>query len=100
MAPPHAPPHVPLSELASAVHAAVEKVLAQKGLHLPIWCGVLPPADFANEATARNIAAELAKEAGGVRVTPSVGTVSATAGAQALTHPRIIGLVFDPHTAK
>jgi hypothetical protein len=91
---------VPLNDLATAVQAAVQKVLNEKGVHYPIWCGVFPPVELATEANAQKIAAEIGREAG-VKVTASVGQVSAAAGAQhALTHPRIIGLIFDPHTAK
>jgi hypothetical protein len=95
-----ASPRVPLSELAAAVQAAVQKVLVQQGTHYPIWCGVFPPVELATEANAAKIASEISRDAGGVRVTPSVGQVSAAAGERALTHPKIIGLVFDPHSAK
>jgi hypothetical protein len=90
---------VPLSELATAVQAAVQKVLNEKGVHYPIWCGVFPPVELATEANAQKIATEIGKEAG-VKVTPSVGQVSAVGGPQhGLTHPKIIGLRFDPPKA-
>jgi len=90
---------VPLSELATAVHAAVQKVLNEKGVNYPIWCGVFPPVELATEANAQKIATELGKEAG-VKVTPSIGQVSAVGGQHGLIHPKIIGVRFDPPTVK
>ncbi len=95
---------IPLNELNAAVQNAVQQALGKHGA-VPIdqlWVGFVAPEAIANEETAAKIATELSKGAAG-KVQPSVQVMApaqdAKAGAQLVPH-RIIGLIFDPHTAR
>jgi hypothetical protein len=106
-----APPKVPLQELGTAVQSAVQQVLAKHGAvdvgHL--WVGFVAPDAIANEANALKVAQEIAREAGGLSVQPSVAQLSAgpaaatgTGGGAPILPPKghLIGLIYSPKLVK
>jgi hypothetical protein len=105
-----APPKVPLQELGTAVQSAVQQVLAKHGAvdvgHL--WVGFVAPDAIATQQNALIVAQEIAREAGGLAVQPSVAQLAAGPAAAAtgpgapILPPKghLIGLIYQPKLLK
>jgi hypothetical protein len=91
------PKTVPLGELETAVHSAVEQILGKKGAVSidQLWVGFVAPENIATQKMANEIASKI----GGPGAVGSVGSVIQQAGGvhtEALVNLHICGYIHKP----